>query len=106
LVAPQDFYPQFIYKLLAAFDVRVAKTKPYSQTGGQLSPRDLLVEPLTDRECEVLKLIAAGYTNQQIANTLVVTLNTVKKHTTHIYGKLRVQNRTEASNRARELGMI
>jgi LuxR family maltose regulon positive regulatory protein len=65
-----------------------------------------LVDPLTERECEVLKLIAAGCTNQQIADELVVSLNTVKKHTTHIYGKLDVQNRTEAANYARELGLV
>jgi LuxR family maltose regulon positive regulatory protein len=71
----------------------------------KLTIHGALAEPLSERECEVLKLIAAGYTNQQIADTLVVSLNTVKKHTTHIYGKLGVKNRTEASNRARELGL-
>jgi LuxR family transcriptional regulator, maltose regulon positive regulatory protein len=65
-----------------------------------------LVEPLTDRELEVLRLIAAGRSNQRIAHDLVVALDTVKKHVTHVLGKLGVANRTEAAARARELGLI
>ena len=65
-----------------------------------------LVEPLTDRELEVLRLIAAGRSNQRIAHNLVVALNTVKKHVTHVLGKLGAANRTEAAARARQLGLI
>jgi ATP/maltotriose-dependent transcriptional regulator MalT len=65
-----------------------------------------LVEPLTDRELEVLRLIAAGRSNQRIARELVVALDTVKKHVTHVLGKLGAANRTEAAARARELGLI
>ena len=65
-----------------------------------------LVEPLTDRELEVLRLIAAGRSNQGIARDLVVALDTVKKHVTHVLGKLGAANRTEAAARARELGLI
>ena len=65
-----------------------------------------LVEPLTERELEVLRLLAAGKSNQRIAHDLVVALDTVKKHVTHILGKLGVANRTEAAARARELGLI
>ena len=65
-----------------------------------------LVEPLTDRELEVLRLLAAGKSNQRIAHELVVALDTVKKHVTHILGKLGAANRTEAVARARELGLI
>jgi LuxR family maltose regulon positive regulatory protein len=65
-----------------------------------------LVEPLTDRELEVLRLLAAGKSNQRIARDLVVALDTVKKHVTHILGKLGVGNRTEAAARARQLGLI
>jgi len=65
-----------------------------------------LIEPLTARELEVLRLIAAGRSNNAIANELVVTLNTVKKHTSNIYGKLGVTNRTLAAARARELALI
>jgi LuxR family maltose regulon positive regulatory protein len=65
-----------------------------------------LVEPLTDRELEVLRLLAAGRSNQRIARDLVVALDTVKKHVTHVLGKLGAANRTEAAARARQLGLI
>ena len=65
-----------------------------------------LIEPLTGREREVLRLVAAGRSNQDIARELVVTLDTVKKHVSHILGKLGGSNRTEAVRRARELDLI
>jgi len=65
-----------------------------------------LVEPLTGRELEVLRLLAAGKSNQRIAHDLVVALDTVKKHVTHVLGKLGAANRTEAVARARDLGLI
>jgi LuxR family maltose regulon positive regulatory protein len=54
----------------------------------------------------VLRLLAAGKSNQRIAHDLFVALDTVKKHVTHILGKLAAANRTEAVARARELGLI
>jgi LuxR family maltose regulon positive regulatory protein len=65
-----------------------------------------LIEPLSARELEVLQLIAAGLSNKQIAAQLVVSLNTVKKHTTHIYGKLGISGRTQAVARARALQLL
>ncbi len=65
-----------------------------------------LVEPLTPRETEVLGMLAAGKSNQVIAAELVVTLDTVKKHVSHVLGKLGAASRTEAVARARELGLI
>ena len=65
-----------------------------------------LAEALTDRELEVLRLLAAGKSNQRIAHDLVVALDTVKKHVTHVLGKLGAANRTEAVARARDLGLI
>ena len=62
-----------------------------------------LVEPLTSRELEVLGMLAAGRSNQAIAGELVVTLDTVKKHVSHVLDKLGAANRTEAVARAREL---
>ena len=59
-----------------------------------------LVEPLTSRELEVLEMLAAGRSNQAIASQLVVTLNTVKKHVSHVLAKLGAGNRTEAVTRA------
>ena len=65
-----------------------------------------IVDPLTGRELEVLKMLAAGRSNQSIAGELVVSLDTVKKHVGHVLGKLGAANRTEAVARARELSLI
>ncbi len=65
-----------------------------------------LVEQLTARELEVLALLAAGTPNPRIAEQLVVSLDTVKKHVSHVLGKLGAANRTEAVTRARQLGLI
>jgi LuxR family maltose regulon positive regulatory protein len=71
-----------------------------------LTPAEALIEPLTDRELEVLALLAEGRTNREIAETLVVATGTVKAHTAAIYRKLDVHNRTEAAARGRELGLV
>jgi LuxR family maltose regulon positive regulatory protein len=65
-----------------------------------------LAEPLTDRELEVLGLLAAGMANKQIAKQLVVALETAKKHVSHILGKLGAANRTQAVARAHALGLL
>jgi LuxR family transcriptional regulator, maltose regulon positive regulatory protein len=65
-----------------------------------------LVEPLSDRELEVLRLIAAGHSKQAIADVLVVAVSTVKHHINNFYGKLGVQSRTQALVRARELNLL
>jgi len=75
--------------------------------GRHETPGDqLLVEPLSEREIEVLQLLAQGLTNREIAAALYLSLNTVKVHTRNIYGKLAVRNRTQAVARARELGIL
>jgi LuxR family maltose regulon positive regulatory protein len=65
-----------------------------------------LIEPLSQRELEVLKLIAEGLSNREISERLFVALITVKGHNQRIFGKLQVQRRTEAVARARELGLL
>jgi LuxR family maltose regulon positive regulatory protein len=65
-----------------------------------------LVEPLSERELEVLELLAAGRSNREIAEELVVALDTVKKHVSHVLGKLGAANRTQAVTRARELQLL
>lgn len=65
-----------------------------------------LVEPLSERELEVLRLVAAGLSNREIARQLYVTPGTAKTHIHHICGKLAVRNRTEAAMRAKELGLV
>jgi LuxR family maltose regulon positive regulatory protein len=69
-------------------------------------PEETLAEPLTPREMEVLRLVAVGASNAQIAEQLVVAINTVKTHISRIHGKLAVSNRTEAVARARQLRML
>lgn len=69
-------------------------------------PTGGLIEPLTDREFEVLRLVAEGRRNQEIAEDLFVTVDTVKKHMSHILDKLAVSNRTEAVAEARAIGVL
>ena len=64
------------------------------------------LEPLTDRELEVLRLVADGMTNKQVAETLVLAVGTVKKHLKNVYDKLDVHSRTQAVARARELRIL
>ena len=91
-------------RLQRAFDA--GHTGPGSRSGTAPAGVPGLVEQLTSRELEVLGMLAAGKSNQAIADQLVVTLDTVKKHVSHLLGKLGAGNRTEAVTRARELGLI
>jgi len=91
-------------RLQRAFDVGHTGPGPRSGTAPATVPG--LVEQLTSRELEVLQMLAAGRSNQAIAGELVVTLDTVKKHVSHVLGKLGAANRTEAVARARELSLI
>ena len=88
----------------------VHSSLPVTHSSVLQSPTDAasqpLVEPLTPRELEVLHLIADGLTNQQIADTLFLSIGTVKSYTSHIYGKLGVSRRTQAIAYAREIGLI
>jgi DNA-binding NarL/FixJ family response regulator len=67
---------------------------------------EILPEPLSEREIELLGLIASGLSNKEIAETLFITEGTVKNHITHILGKLSVRDRTQAALRAKEIGLI
>jgi LuxR family maltose regulon positive regulatory protein len=89
----------YALKLLSAFGTQ------RSLHPSSLSPQPL-IEPLSERELEVLRLIEAGLSNQAIAQQLVVAVSTVKKHINSLYGKLSVQSRTQALARARELGLL
>jgi LuxR family maltose regulon positive regulatory protein len=96
--ASRGICPAYASKLLSAFGEK-------SPSAPLLLHTFALVEPLTKRECQVLQLICEGCSNQQISERLVVTMNTVKKHTSNIYSKLDVKRRTQAVARARELGL-
>ncbi|MEA2573318.1 MAG: hypothetical protein QOH93_616 [Chloroflexia bacterium] len=94
--------PEYIGKLLAAFEAE----KHGSASEFPLPPSQPLVEPLSQRELEVLQLIAQGLSNHEISERLFLALDTVKGHNQKIFGKLQVQRRTEAVARARELGLL
>jgi LuxR family maltose regulon positive regulatory protein len=91
--------------LLAAFPEVVLRA-PLSQIDNQKSAIQNLVEPLSERELEVLRLIADGLSNHEIAERLIVGTGTVKTHINNIYRKLDVKSRTQALHRARELGLL
>jgi LuxR family maltose regulon positive regulatory protein len=91
--------------LLSQFDAELHNI-PVAAARERVSPADNLVEPLNQRELEVLHLIAVGRTNQEIAQQLIVSPGTVKTHTASIYRKLDVANRTEAVARGRQLGIL
>ena len=93
----------FLARLLRAFS---SKDAVQGSARGAATAVPGLLDPLTARELEVLRLLAAGTTNQDIAGELVVSLDTVKKHVSHVLGKLGAANRTEAVARARQLGLI
>jgi LuxR family transcriptional regulator, maltose regulon positive regulatory protein len=78
----------------------------FSHIGTQHAVQSTLVEPLSEREIEVLHYIAEGLTNQEIADRLYLSLNTVKVHARNIFGKLSANNRTQAVARAREEGLL
>jgi LuxR family maltose regulon positive regulatory protein len=95
--------PDSAARLNRAFGTATARSDPRR---GSAPTAPGIVEPLTSRELEVLQMLAGGRSNQAIAGQLVVTLDTVKKHVSHLLGKLGAANRTEAVARARELGLI
>jgi LuxR family maltose regulon positive regulatory protein len=84
-------------KLLAAFSPPAAVGKPKSET---------LLEPPSERELDILRLIATGRTNQEIADMLVIAVSTVKSHINSLYGKLGTNRRTQAIAIARDMGLL
>ena len=88
--------PAFVDRLLLELPSEMTPSPPTAS----------LYEPLSERELEVLYLVARGYSNRQIAEALFVTLGTVKKHLNNIFGKLQVANRTQAVAKAREIGLL
>ena len=95
---------EYLAHLADAFDQAGLPIRPPVRAGGVVVAG--LVEPLTERELEVLRLLAAGAPNRAIARELVITLDTVKRHVSHLFSKLEVANRTQAVTRARELGLL
>ena len=115
LAAPQDYRRAFLDEGPAVLELlsRVRHIAPAFVDSLQISgdqdvhpAQGALVEPLTDREAEILQLIAAGRSNPEIAELLYLSLNTVKWHAKNLYAKLGVSNRVEAITRAQELDLL
>jgi LuxR family transcriptional regulator, maltose regulon positive regulatory protein len=103
--AAADAVPRdYLVRLVEAFEQANLPVRPPLRRGGVMVAE--LVEPLTERELEVLRLLATGAPNRAIAKQLVVSLDTVKRHLSHLFSKLEVANRTQAVGRARELGLL
>jgi LuxR family maltose regulon positive regulatory protein len=95
--------PDYVRRLLAAFPM----DEPASaETKTPLTDQSELLDPLSERELEVLQLIAEGLTNPEIASRLYLSLNTVKVHTRNIYSKLNVHSRAQAIARSQELELL
>ena len=86
--------------------VAAAQAEAQIQAGRTARVSQPLIEPLSPRELEILRLIDQGLSNSQIGERLYLALSTVKGHNQSIFGKLQVQRRTEALTRARELGLL
>ena len=95
----QSILPDYTGRLLAAFG-----EEPRGAAEGK--PISALIEPLSERELQVLRLVADGLSNQEIADALILAVGTVKAHVHNIYGKLGVHGRTQAIARAREQSLL
>ncbi|MCG3209668.1 MAG: HTH-type transcriptional regulator MalT [Anaerolineae bacterium] len=96
----QNVTPAYTRSLLARFPAQFTAESPQTDIA---SP---LIEALSERELEVLQLVAAGLSNQEIAEELVLAVSTVKRHMSNVYGKLNVTSRTQAVACARELRLF
>jgi LuxR family maltose regulon positive regulatory protein len=103
--AAHGIMPDYTAKLLAVFAAEEQKSEDVSHLP-PAPPAQSLIEPLSQRELEVLRLIAQGLSNREISERLFLALSTVKGHNRIIFSKLMVQRRTEAVARARELGLL
>jgi LuxR family transcriptional regulator, maltose regulon positive regulatory protein len=101
-VAALGMLPDYLGKVLSAYAAEEQKREDTSSR----PPAQPLIEPLSPREVEVLNLMAQGLSNQEMSERLFLALDTVKGHNRKIFGKLKVQRRTEAVARARELGLL
>jgi LuxR family maltose regulon positive regulatory protein len=103
--ASHGIMPEYIGKLLAVFVAEERKSEDKTNLRPAPSAQSL-IEPLSQREIEILQLIAQGLSNHEISKRLFLALSTVKGHNRNIFGKLEVQSLTEAIARARELGLL
>jgi LuxR family maltose regulon positive regulatory protein len=103
--AARGIMPDYTARLLTVFEAEEQKGEDERHLPPAL-PAKRLIEPLSDRELEVLRLIARGLSNREISERLFLAVITVKGHNRNIFRKLEVRRRTEAVARARELGLL
>ena len=101
----QGMMPDYVAKLLAVFEAEEQTSKDKAHRSPAL-PAQPLVEPLSERELEVLQLIAQGLSNREIGQRLFLALPTVKGHNRNIFGKLGAKNRTQAVGKARAFNIL
>ncbi len=119
----QNVHTEYAHRLLKAFPASQPELRPgadiqtdasapvgpeigFAKSGQTLPVKGMLVEPFSAREMEIIRLIAEGWSNSEIAQKLYISVRTVKYHTTNIYSKLGVSGRTQAIARGRELGLL
>jgi LuxR family maltose regulon positive regulatory protein len=95
--ASRGITPEYVSRLISAFD---------AETSADREPSQPLIDPLSEREMEVLHLLARGLSNPEIAQELVIAVSTVRSHLKSIYSKLNVHRRWDAVQRGKELGLI
>ncbi len=96
----------YLDAVLAAFPQQSQVQEHEPKQAREHTKTQPLLDPLTERELEVLQTLARGASNQQIAQELVIAVDTVKRHVSHIFSKLGVQNRLQAIKQAQSLGML
>jgi LuxR family maltose regulon positive regulatory protein len=105
LAAAQDICPAYTSKLLSAFPSLPCPEQPASTSRSDPTAMSQM-DPLNDRERQILRLVSARLSNREIAEELYLSVNTVKWYARNIYDKLGVANRREAGPRAKELGLL
>ena len=96
-----ELSPEYVQRIIAAFPT--VMPEPIAERSSQ---ENEWIEPLTDRELEILQLVAEGLSNQEVSKQLYLSANTVKTHLRNLYGKLGVNSRTQAVAKARGLGIV
>jgi LuxR family maltose regulon positive regulatory protein len=104
--ARQGIHPEYINNLLPAFGISQTALQPTLHQGRTTQQNPFLCEPLSERELQVLRLLASSLTSTEIGRELFLSQNTIRTHIRNIYSKLAVHGRIEAVQKAREIGLL